>query len=75
MLFRYKHMDPSVKESLTEELSLPQKRVDHQPENFDDVSEPRDSYMGARETYKHDNSPNRQVGTPIESQQIFTPPS
>lgn len=63
MLFRYKHMDPSLKESLTEELSLPQKRVAKQnhddPENFEDVSEPRDSYMGARETYKHDNSPAR----------------
>ena len=72
-------MDPSLKESLTEELSLPQKRIGQKqqnpddPENFDDVSEPRDSYMGARETYKHDNSPMRQVGTPKESQQIFTP--
>ena len=73
MLFRYKHMDPSLKESLTEELSLPQKKVSKpqhpdDPENFDDVSEPRDSYMGARETYKHDNSPVRQIGTPKESQ-------
>ncbi len=56
-------MDPSLKESVTEELSLPQRRAPARnvddPENFEDVSEPRDSYMNARETYKHETSPNR----------------
>lgn len=55
---------------------MPKKEVfpatpnNHPPENFEDVSEPRDSYLGARETYKHDETPSN-IFTPTEKSKNF----